>query len=212
MDKYTFLDVYCINLKRSPERYKKIKEEFLNNNINVKRYNAVDGKLFDTISTDSEQKLFKNCDFLNDPNANSIKACALSHLRLIRSFLNCHSEYYIISEDDYCFINNGSIEIIKTLIYLNDKDWDMVFFPYHPNSQVNDGIPKKIEFSKWLGAGTVLYILNKNTPHKINNIVNKYGFKRALDWFYLDNITNGLNIYIGPNIINLCETQSDIHN
>ena len=212
MERLTFIDIHCINLKRSGDRYQKMLNEFNNININMILYNAIDGTNYENIATNSEKNLFNNCDFNDYKNANNIKCCALSHIRLIRSFLNLSNDYYIISEDDFRFINNGSLEIIKTLIYMNDKKWDIIFFPYKPNELVFDDIPKKINKPQWLGAGNVLYIINKNAPQKINNFINQFGLKRALDWFYLDNIQNGLNVWLGPNIIELLDTNSDIHN
>lgn len=209
MDKF-FLEINCINLESSKERLDHMINEFNKNNIRLKRYNAVNGNNFENIATNTEKKMFDNCDFNDHINNNNIKSCALSHIRLIKSFLNRYDNYYIISEDDFCFTQNGCIKIIETIIDVNNQDntWDIIFFPYN-----SDNIkPKKIIKSQWLSAGNVLYIINKNTPYKIISLINKYGLLRALDWFYIDNIDNGINIWLGPNIIKLLNTNSDIHN
>jgi len=209
MDKF-FLEINCINLESSKERLDHMINEFNKNNIRLKRYNAVNGNNFENIATNTEKKMFDNCDFNGHINNNNIKSCALSHIRLIKSFLNRNDNYYIISEDDFCFTQNGCIKIIETIIDVNNQDntWDIIFFPYN-----SDNIkPKKIIKSQWLGAGNVLYVINKNTPYKIISLINKYGLLRALDWFYIDNIDNGINIWLGPNIIKLLDTNSDIHN
>ena len=206
---YLFIEAYYINLYECHERNKGIRHELLNNNIRPIRVNAVDGNDWELISTQSEKRLFRDNDYNENTSKEKIMACALSHIRLLRRLLIEKKDYYVICEDDFIFKTNGAKSIVNTLIELQDKDWDIVFFPYNDNDINPDNNIVYINEPKWLSSGTVLYIINGISLEKWCKYINN-GLNRAIDWFYIDAIRDGFNIFLGPSIIRLGDYSTTI--
>jgi GR25 family glycosyltransferase involved in LPS biosynthesis len=105
---------YYINLERSPERNKYIKNLFDKNNIVVTRVVAIDG--------DSKEDLNKEFNFINNYKRKyrNQLGCVGSHLKTIKLFLESSFDYALILEDDVSFdiIDKNELDLDKTLKHL----------------------------------------------------------------------------------------------
>ena len=82
MDKISL--IYLINLNRRPDRYEHFIKQCDELNINfskIKRFNAIDGKIYKF--TDDENELFINIDYKNEHYVKNIMGNQLSHYYII---------------------------------------------------------------------------------------------------------------------------------
>jgi hypothetical protein len=106
-----FDKIYCVNLKRSVERWQACEQIFSTHNLNVSRFDAVDG--------------FE----LNLENTNLLPGeygCFMSHYNIIKE---CKDEKYnrvLILEDDVEFHPNLTELFFKYQEQL--PEWDMLYF------------------------------------------------------------------------------------
>lgn len=109
-----FDKVYCINLKRRQDRWKKCLAEFKKNNLEgIERYQAIDGKLYDWSSTKYNPELLKGELGILE-----------THINIITEAVEKGYSSILILEDDVYF----TPEIAKLEEYLSDvpSDWDMI--------------------------------------------------------------------------------------
>jgi GR25 family glycosyltransferase involved in LPS biosynthesis len=109
-----FDKIYCINLKRRQDRWKKCLNEFKKNNLEgIERYQAIDGKLCDWSSTKYNPDLLKGEVGILE-----------THINIITEAVEKGWSSIMILEDDVYF----TPEIAKLEEYLNDvpDDWDMI--------------------------------------------------------------------------------------
>lgn len=102
------IPVYCINLKRAPERKQKITEEWVNKrNININFFDAIDrlGLSFNNLPAPYNEN-FKNRDiqFSKNLGINIFSlgnvCCSISHCELLKTLIDSNIEEAIILEDD----------------------------------------------------------------------------------------------------------------
>lgn len=109
-----FDKIYCINLKRRQDRWKKCLLEFKKNNLEgIERYQAIDGKLYNWSSTKYNPDLLKGELGILE-----------THIIIITEALEKGYSSVLLLEDDVYF----TPEIAKLDEYLNDvpSDWDMI--------------------------------------------------------------------------------------
>lgn len=109
-----FDKIYCINLKRRQDRWKKCLKEFKKNNLEgIERYQAIDGKLYDWSSTKYNPDLLKGELGILE-----------THINIIKEAVENGYSTIMILEDDVYF----TPEIAKLEEYLSDvpSDWDMI--------------------------------------------------------------------------------------
>lgn len=154
------LPIYYINLDRSTERNKFMKNQFdIFDLKDVTRISAIDG-----------QKLNNNY-FINDYHnmSNSEIGCTLSHIKAIKTAYEENREYAIIMEDDNVFyLLPFWVHTLKQIISFAPSDWDIIklfnyeikldgkhksFFVNHSNSNPT-----------W---STLVYIINRKGMKKI---------------------------------------------
>lgn len=169
--------IYWINLDRATERREKMESLFQDdvfNILEVKRFNAIDGKKVNV-------RNMINCDNLQITKSEC--ACFLSHMETIRSFSKSRYEVALILEDDISleykkyWKNN-----IKSIIEGAPVDWEIIQLGYTPSMSNS-------KFQNWDGEndyditynnyyGAFAYIINKKAAIKI--IKNKYYNKKYL--------------------------------
>jgi GR25 family glycosyltransferase involved in LPS biosynthesis len=109
-----FDKIYCINLKRRQDRWKKCLKEFKKNDLEgIERYQAIDGKLYNWSSTKYNPSLLKGELGVLETHINIISEAVVKGYSSI-----------MILEDDVYF----TPEIAKLDEYLSDvpSDWDMI--------------------------------------------------------------------------------------
>lgn len=134
LSKY-FDKVYCINLKRRPDRWEKVQAEFAKFGFDeVDRYEAIDGKEFDWSNVKHNPSLLVGELGLIETNINIIKDAIENGYKSV-----------LIFEDDVYFTD----EINKLEEYMDalPSDWDMIYFggnhSYGPKPEnVNEKILK----------------------------------------------------------------------
>jgi GR25 family glycosyltransferase involved in LPS biosynthesis len=188
-----FDNIYCINLKSRPDRWKQATDEFNKFNINtVKRYNAVDGSK------------------VTNPNPRLLKGevgVLLTHINLIEMAQRRGYKNILILEDDVYFTD----ELLKLEEYMNSvpEDWDMLYFGANhvygklPLEIINEKIVR-LNYSVGLQCVAI-----KNTMFdKILDIVPN--IDKQIDAYYAD-MMKSYNIYcFNPNMALQREGFSDI--
>jgi glycosyl transferase family 25 len=106
-----FNEIYCINLERRIDRWEECVEEFNKYDLNVKRYNAFDGKSLPRVKG------------LTPGNVGAI----YSHRGLLQYAKNSEFENILILEDDVEFHKDLNSLFFDYIIEV-PKDWDIIFF------------------------------------------------------------------------------------
>jgi glycosyl transferase family 25 len=124
--------------------------------------------------------------------------CYLSHMLLIKSFINSKNKYSVIFEDDLKILDDNLDNEIKKIIDKIDNNFDIIFLGNINNihgDKIIDNI-YSINNSDHLW-GTHAYIVNNNNAQKIYdsllNINNPIDIK--LEYNINNNILNGYVIY-----------------
>lgn len=105
-----FEKVYCVNLKRRPERWELSKKEFETHNIKVERYEAVDGNKHNRVGKMSHGEV----------------GCLLSHLNILKECRDNNISNVLIMEDDVEFRKDFSILFSQ---YIKEvPEWDILYF------------------------------------------------------------------------------------
>ena len=99
------IPTYVINLDRRDDRWRHAQTELQRMNFEVTRISAIDAKSLDF------QQYYTT---LSDPKRSGPEvACALSHLKALKKFLETDAEYGLIFEDDVVFHKDVSYEILN---------------------------------------------------------------------------------------------------
>lgn len=192
------LDIYCINLKRSEDRWKHCEDEFRKYGLTVKRFDAIDGK---TISKKEliDKKIITHTNDIdnNDKGALGIIASSVKLWEEISH--NITDKWTLILEDDIKFHPNF-LELFETYWKSVPNDADIILFTYnYPLSQdpydekILDNVSTDInEYIIKLFSGVVVnmaYAINRKSAIKL---LSKYiPLNRAVDYFPPDKF----NIY-----------------
>lgn len=193
-----FDKVYCINLKRRQDRWKKCLIEFKKNNLDdIERYQAVDGKLFDWSTVTYDENLLSGELGILETHRNI----------LTEAIENGYSSI-VIFEDDVYF----TPEIANLEEYINSvpDDWDMIYFGgNHTYSENHEMVNEKI--MKLHNTFALEGIIIKNTMfYEILEITKERD--KTIDTYYAD-LQKIRNIYgFQPNITLQKMDYSDIQN
>lgn len=196
------LDIYCINLKRSLERWKKCEEEFRKHGLNVKRYEAVDGN-----NISFEELLERN---IVSKDIDSVTKIQNGALGLIASTVGLWQQISQNDTDKWTLILEDDIKFHPDILELFEKQWhipdnaDYIFLGFHypwncdpSDEQVLSNI--STDYNKHMiklhvtANGAYAYAINKNSAIKLlkhyvpvrwavdkipTHIFNVYGYKR----------------------------------
>src|SRR5215472_10695428 len=153
---------FVINLDRSPDRLRAISTQLLAAGIPYRRFPAVDGRFVDL----DNDRIFDRSAYEfrhgKTPAQGEI-ACTLSHLGVMRAFLETNSDSCLILEDD-AIVEPGLDKLLDRLDE-NRTTWDMVFL--YGN---HDAIPVRLArldsahdlvgyFARQ--SGSVAYLINR---------------------------------------------------
>ena len=164
-----FDKIYCLNLDRRQDRWKKASEQFNRFNINVERWSAIDGdsldnKLLDYYNPDGLKG--EEASILGIPENKNAIGCLLSHLEIIKNAKENNYNRILIFEDDVILCNNF-LNKIKKISY---KDWNLMYL----GSSQFDWSEIKIENNFYKcnkTLGTFAYCINSDIFDKLLLIV-----------------------------------------
>lgn len=162
-----FKKIYCVNLKRRPERWESAKKEFLNNNLSVERYEAIDGKYTAPINGLKPGEV----------------GCLLSHLNILKKCQEENIDKVLITEDDVQFCDNLNSKFFE---YENElPEWDILYFG------ANHALCNPYEHSPPIKVTNHVYrILHAYSTHAY--AVNKSCYQYLID--HISDMTNPLDV------------------
>lgn len=220
------MDCYIINLKRSTERWKKIRKRLLQEDLlNVKRIDAVDGQLLDSNITE------------NVFATKSMLGCMLSHIKTWKKIADSNSEYGIVLEDDCHLIDSFGKKVNELISNLksNTVCWDFLYLGYFgPGEKCNsigDNIiseflkiyldtiilpkvesPKsKLIKNPYMPLGFHCYVITKSCAKKIVELFEKETTYWHVDAMFLK-YHNHINVYLSAQKLGWQETSTESSN
>jgi GR25 family glycosyltransferase involved in LPS biosynthesis len=166
-NKFSDINIYWINLKRSYDRRQIMENMF--NSIDLKniRVEAYDGKIIDT---------YNNFVFIEDGNrllSQYEKCCTISHFTAIKKAYDYDEEKIIVMEDDIGIKFIGYWEsTMQQICDTAPKDWEIIKLHKLCKNYLYDlhGV-KYIKIKLYHSNGAQCYIINRNGMKKI---IDKY--------------------------------------
>lgn len=172
-----FDEVYCINKRSSNQRWTKVKNRFIEENIFVKRIDAITP--YDKVAIDSFLNQNNNVSF-TDFNYNIKTAAAYcSHLFCIEESEKENYSRILIFEDDIIFHNNYQ-ELFKQSINQIPDDWDVWLLGGFQNDWSNtiltggDSESPSLFYISDVTMGMFAYAVSKKGLTKLKNIFKEY--------------------------------------
>ncbi len=193
-------DIYLINLKRRPDRYKQFMKYYGESDIYNKqliKFNAIDGSLLNVNNiplTDlarNELKQLDNSGFRTKHYQLTKGAigCYLSHVKLWEHILKKNTEYALILEDDAKIPKHINATIQKQLKYI-PSDWDIILLGHI--------CTECIEFKNYYSVNrfmlTHCYLIKRLSIIKIMETNTLFPISQQID-SHLSELTSILNIY-----------------
>jgi glycosyl transferase family 25 len=189
--------IYILNLKRHRNRRKHIISELEKQNIkNYEFVDAIDGNRLNKSQLDL--MTCKNEKIFNPKNTNMSAgqiACALSHIKIYKKFLNSKFELALIFEDDAKFLNKFT-EKLKRLI-LNNFQYDSQIILLSKLREFYKKPIDKIKNYEFVEVTDSLYthsyFINRNAAKSITLF--NYPVKTVSDNFFVFKIYCGIKLY-----------------
>ena len=135
--KHPRLQTFVINLERSPDRLRAIRERLARVGLPWLRVAAVDGSTLDLSRTTGVDIAGYRRNHGKQLNAAEV-GCYLSHLRAMRAFLAGPWQWALVLEDDADFPDDFQ-DLLRRLVAIGDQ-WDIVKL-----SSFHSGTPVRIE-------------------------------------------------------------------
>lgn len=166
-----FDKIYCLNLDRRQDRWKKASEQFNRFNINVERWSAIDGdsldnKLLDYYNPDGLKG--EEASILGITENKNAIGCLLSHLEIIKNAKENNYNRILIFEDDI-ILSNNFLEEVKQIEKL---DWKLLYLGASQflwnNIEIKDG-----HYNCKKTLGTFAYAIDSSIYDDLINIFEK---------------------------------------
>jgi GR25 family glycosyltransferase involved in LPS biosynthesis len=201
------IPIYCINLKKSINRWNNTKKQFNKLNLEIIRFDAINGadikinNYLDKINLDYDTTLNSECDSKIKPGlklklSNSEIGCALSHFFVWEKMLTNNINKALIVEDD--IKPSQKLKDYDKYISKMPQDWDIIYVSF-----INTGPKKYINKNIYIpscGFSASGYIINLKG---IKKIMKEIPIRGPLDLFLLELFRKKIiNVYV---IENLCD-------
>jgi exopolysaccharide biosynthesis predicted pyruvyltransferase EpsI/GR25 family glycosyltransferase involved in LPS biosynthesis len=197
MDRTVFDPViYLINLKTDVRKFMEMKNMFHKLRLKYRVFEGVEGLSYPL--TKEDLQYLQDVDY-DIHLKKGVVGCHLSHIRLLEQFVASNEPYLIVCEDN---VKITDTHIHETLQKIQQLDFTIVFLcctiqppSLHKAHELNSQYSLYNCGNTWYGQGTRCYIISKTAA---SDILQKYyggACTRAIDWFYLDHISNPLVIY-----------------
>ena len=191
--------VYCINLRRRPDRLSRFLERFPANWYpKIRIFGAVDGANHELSA--SERFALRNADWPIDRGRGQW-GCSFSHEQIWRSIIAKKSEYAMVLEDDATL--TGDPALFETLIRsVKESRIPLVFLgpsnhpentPSRPHSFTNLVKPGICRIQSNLG--TMSYLITLSGATDLLKIIDERGHYRAIDQLINDYLKGRDNWY-----------------
>lgn len=173
-----FEHIYCINLKKRPNRWKEVLKEFEKINCKVERFEAVDGQNFKHLA----QGNIMPGDI----------GCIKSHINILKKMIDENIEKILVFEDDVVFEKDFNIKF-KEYYEEIPENWDIVYLGGNnrkPLTKISDHIFKT--------TGTLTthsYFINLKAARELYNIFLQWDYKIQVDNTFVEYQNIG-NVYI----------------
>ena len=115
-----FDNIYCLNLKKRENRWIYSNYQFVNNNIIVERFDAIDGELIDFNDNDKDLEFLSKKGLIENKGA---LGCLKSHIEIIKDAKSKNYKKILIFEDDILLSDNFNEEVKK----IKDIDWNLLY-------------------------------------------------------------------------------------
>jgi len=213
--------IYFINLDNRPNRHEHFLKQCHDNSIDyskIKRFQAINGETYQFSET--EKKLFINCDYKNQSYVKKIMGNQLSHYYILKEMIKNNYKYIIIFQDDIIFRKDFKNELINVVNNIPDNA-EIVNIAFHKFASYSHFIPwdlnqrdEEKSMSKTIVNKYITILNDTVNPCSLGYIVtlkgainlvqhfNKIGFLRATDWNYNDYLRTK-NIFYGSQLV-LC--------
>ena len=165
-----FDKIYCLNLDRRIDRWRKVSKEFSKISINVERWSAIDG----------DNLTYSNMTFVDDKIGERVSSiigkienkyalgCLLSHLQIIKDAKEKGHRKILIFEDDI-ILSNNFLEEVKQIEKLN---WKLLYLGASQflwnNIEIKDGY-----YNCQKTLGTFAYAIDSSIYDDLINIFEK---------------------------------------
>jgi GR25 family glycosyltransferase involved in LPS biosynthesis len=174
--KYIISDIpiYWINLDRSIDRRERLEKIFIENELNNKRIQAVDGK---NIDIDNIKKNY-TIKRIYSKQLRSAIGCTLSHIKAIKEAYDDNLENVIIMEDDCNFEYLKYKKFTLNEIMKIKDDWEIIQLSSISRNKINIELGKyKNDLAKMSCWGTAAYLINKNG---MKNVLENFEKKKEI--------------------------------
>ena len=173
----TVLDMYCINLKRSSDRWECSVKEFEKYGIKVNRFDAIDGQQITYDELLGQNIVTNNLDHITKTQKGALGIIA-SSVKLWREISNK-------TTDKWCLIMEDDIKMHPNIIELFEQYWkeipsdaDIIFFgfqclyghdPYDDSilSAISDKISNNVVKLNKMVTGNHAYAINRKSANKL---------------------------------------------
>jgi glycosyl transferase, family 25 len=152
------MQAYVINMDSAKERWNYVAAEFAKTGIPFERVSGVNGRKLQLPIPEFDEVLYRRRHGKH-PNGSTI-GCYLSHLKVLRHFLESSHAYAIICEDDIRPVVNLKSLLERALEHT--EHWDILrlsgFHNSHPNSfaSLGDGYSLAINLTRLCGSGAYM--------------------------------------------------------
>ena len=191
--------IYCINLDRSKERWEIIKENANKSNIEIHRFEGIDGNIIDKKMLEKKYNIK-----INHKLRKGTIGCALSHISLIKKISEENNNYVLILEDDVIIPEDFNKKVNSYLSKI-DFDFDILFLGgcniYGHEFKTNFVKPIQTDDQHLYRYNLCCHamLINKKNIHKILKVLSS--IDRSIDT-QLRNSFGYLNVYYcNPQII-----------
>ena len=170
------IKTFIINLDKDIDRWENVKKELKDTDLTYQRFSATLGK---DVSDEEKSKNLKGNSFLRSIMTNFMIGCAISHIKLLKHFINkTDYPYILVLEDDFSIKSNVDKKTISQTIKKIINKYD----DYHVI---------RLQYFKILNSkfSNMAYIINREGAKKI--------LKRRIN-YHIDmefNLMKDLKIY-----------------
>ena len=199
------IDMYYINLDRATKRRAEFERQCKEQNLQVKRHEAVDGRrvsdeLIEKVLSHPRSEDFKNSILIDNRMNIGHFGCFLSHIGVFQKFMESDKPYCLIFEDDAEFKTDTFKRDVNRHMGNVPDDWDIVLFGFHTADDLHYGKNQKTflkdnifhKLEHW--TGTHAYLIHKKSCEKLlEKLVHPEWY---LDWAISGLATEGkFNVY-----------------
>jgi GR25 family glycosyltransferase involved in LPS biosynthesis len=131
-----FDEIYCVNLKRSLDRWNTVTEKFNREGINVYRWEGIDKKLpYAKERLKEVETNFKRDGYYDQSYNNGTCAIYLTHLELLKHIRdNTNDDKVLLLEDDITFHKDFS-QLFENQVNIIPDNWDIWYLALNQHEQ-----------------------------------------------------------------------------